>query len=562
MVSVPAHLAALARLYGVHTSYVDMHKRRKHASPEALEAVLHALGADKKNRRHNPVKIEWDGRRPIGYHYERDTLIISAPTRANFPFQSKQWGVFAPVYALHSQRHPNAGTLTEFESVMTWIEGLGGTIAATLPLLAAFLDKPFEPSPYVPVSRLFWNEFFVDVDEEPRHRGSGLVDYRSDMRRRRRVLEEDAKAFYANYSRVPNQDADLERYARFRAITEKHGVGWRQWPDESFDEEVYRYHIYAQWRAQQQLQTLSEKADRARQTLYLDLPLGIHGDGYDTWRYRDLFVDGLTVGAPPDPVFTTGQNWNFPPMHPQVMRERHYEYTIAYIRNHLRFAKMLRIDHVMGLHRLFCIPKGFPGSEGVYIKYPAEELYAILSVESHLHNAGIVGENLGIVPKEVTASMRRHNILEMYVAQYEVICGEKNRGLRPVPRNAVASVNTHDMAPFRAFFDGLDIDDRIDLGFLDPADARAERRSRALIRKTLIDTLRCGRKAEDVYQAILSVLEKSKARIVLVNLEDLWQETKPQNVPATTTQRPNWRRRMRHSTDSIRRRSSQFPRLR
>src|SRR5262249_55173307 len=156
-----------------------------------------------------------------------------------------------------------------------------------------------------------------------------------------------------------------------------------------------QYHLYAQWRIQSQLSSMADKASRNGQLLYLDLPLGLHPEGYDIWRYRDLFVREAAGGAPPDPVFTKGQNWCFPPMHPEVSRLTHYEYTIAYLRNHLQNTRLLRIDHVMGLHRLFWIPRGFTGDKGVYVRYPAHEMYAILSLESHRHKAGVVGENLG-----------------------------------------------------------------------------------------------------------------------------------------------------------------------
>src|SRR5262249_33491775 len=148
---------------------------------------------------------------------------------------------------------------------------------------------------------------------------------------------------------------------------------------------------------------------------------------------------------PPDPVFTSGQNWGFPPMHPEASRLRHYEYTIAYIRNHLSYARLLRIDHVMGLHRLFLIPQGFYGDKGDYIGYAADELYAILSLESHRNEAGIVGENLGTVPPEVNSSMKRHNIQQLYVVQYELEGPDCWRSLESVPRSTVASLNTHDM---------------------------------------------------------------------------------------------------------------------
>jgi 4-alpha-glucanotransferase len=252
-------------------------------------------------------------------------------------------------------------------------------------------------------------------------------------------------------------------------------------------------------------------------------------------------------------VFTTGQDWSLPPMHPERMREGRHAYTIAYIRNHLRFASLLRIDHVMGLHRFFWIPEGMPVAEGVYVEYPAEELYAIFSVESHRHRAGIVGENLGNVPPAVNSSMRRHNIQQMYIVQYALTGSEDGRALAKPPKNAVASLNTHDMPPFRAFLDGTDIPDKLSLGFVDSEGARAEKKQRAKMRKALAAFLKKKRAApEEILRGSYRFLGRSRAKVVLVNLEDLWQEVLPQNIPATSRERPNWRRRLRYSVERIR----------
>ena len=553
----PPKLLTLARLYGIQTFYRDPKGQRIGASTESLLAAIRALGGNTNNvddvdaalrdRRREladrvvePVVVAWDGtvppitvrsdsgrtrctltlesgesrdlkslrHLPLGYHRltieesgrTHGVLIISAPTKAHFPFDHKTWGVFAPIYALHSKRSPNAGDLSDFSRLIDLVTNHGGQVAATLPLLAAFLDKPFEPSPYSPASRLFWNEFYADVGASGKPRTAELVDYRKEMAFRRSVLEKEADAFF---SRQPTNDqfeafrknsSELDLYARFRAVTENRGRGWTQWPKHqqnaietaAYDERVARYHIYAQWKVHEQLQTVADRTRHAGELLYLDLPLGLHIDSYDIWRYRDQFALDASGGAPPDLVFTTGQNWSFPPMHPERMRMRHYDYTIAYIRNHLQFARMLRIDHVMGLHRLFWIPAGLTGDMGVYVEYPAEELYAILSLESHRYEAGIVGENLGIVPAEVTRSMRRHNIHQMFVVQYELAADNPKRAMRPIPRDCVASLNTHDVVPFHGFLNGDDIDDRLDLKFIDRRTAAQERRQRRRSRGTLL----------------------------------------------------------------------------
>lgn len=540
---------------------------------------------------HHRLALELKGRR-----YE--STVISAPTRgyAAPHGADRLWGVFLPLYALHSDRSWGGGDLSDFEELMDWAAGLGGKVAATLPFLASFLDEPFNPSPYAPVSRLFWNEFYVDVSRVPELAGcpaarsllaqdelqaqvedlrsSDLVDYRRQMALKRRVLEEMARCFFAGESGRQAALEDfvascpgVEDYARFRATCEREGVSWLAWPERlrdgalrpgDYDERVARYHLYAQFVAHEQLRQASDRADRNGQLMYLDLPLGVHPYGYDVWRYRDVFATDVSAGAPPDAVFTRGQDWGFPPLHPERLREQGYEYVVAYLRHHLRQAGILRVDHVMGLHRLFWIPKGLDAGEGVYVRYPSEELYAILSVESHRHRTLIVGENLGTVPSYVNPAMSRHCIHSMYVVHYE-LATNAGKSIRAVPRDSVASLNTHDMPPFAAFWTDLDIDERCRLGLLTDAAARKERKTRRgeknaltrfLQRKGLVP--RASGDAGPVCRAILRLLGASSARLLLVNLEDLWLETRPQNVPGTWREYPNWQRKARHSLEEFR----------
>lgn len=544
---------------------------------------------------------------PWGYHElafqlkrsHLETMIIGAPARAyGAPDRAadRVWGVFLPLYALHSRRSWGAGDFSDLEALMDWLNDLGGTVVATLPLLASFLDEPFDPSPYAPVSRLFWNEFYVDVTRVPElarcpaarsllasnevrsHieglRSTNLADYRGQMALKRRVLEELARYVFAEASerrvalrRFVDAHPAVEDYARFRAACERRRSPWPEWPEPlrngvlapgDYDGETERYHLYAQWVTQEQIQRLSDAAEGNGQLMYLDLPLGVHPHGYDVWRHRDVFAADVSGGAPPDAVFTKGQDWGFPPLHPEKLREQRYRYVIAYLRHHLQRARILRIDHVMGLHRLFWIPRGLDAGDGVYVRYPAQEFYAILTLESHRHKAWIVGENLGTVPSYVNPAMSRHNIHRMYVVHYE-LASHARRPLRAVSANSVASLNTHDMPPFAAFWKGLDIQDRLRLGLLNGTSARAERRSRQRQRKALVTSFeRKGRlsnappDARSMLRAVLAFLASSPARAVLVNLEDLWLETQPQNVPGTWNEHPNWQRKARHSLEAFR----------
>ncbi|MBV9464123.1 MAG: 4-alpha-glucanotransferase, partial [Verrucomicrobiae bacterium] len=290
---------------------------------------------------------------------------------------------------------------------------------------------------------------------------------------------------------------------------------------------------------------------------YLDLPVGVNHDGYDVWKEKNLYALDAAAGAPPDALFTSGQNWGFPPLHPAALRAQGYRHFIAYLRNHLRFAGVLRIDHLMMLHRLFWIPKGMEAKDGVYVKYRPEEYYAILALESQRARSLLIGENLGTVPPEVTPAMERHAIQQMYVVEYEA-ANPHLTGLRAPPANSVASLNTHDMFPIASFWEGHDVPYREKLGLIRGDDVARERGESERRRGVLTDFLRRDGwlKGEawgtrEILKALLAFLAASPARLVIVNLEDLWLELNPQNVPGTWREHPNWKRRLRLSLEQF-----------
>jgi 4-alpha-glucanotransferase len=233
------------------------------------------------------------------------------------------------------------------------------------------------------------------------------------------------------------------------------------------------------------------------------------------------------------------------------------------LQHHMKAAGLLRIDHVMGLHRLFWIPQGMEASKGAYVRYPDEEFYAILSLESHRHKAAIVGEDLGTVPPYVRPAMRRHGIYGMYVTYFEM-SDNQLRALQPVPSNALASINTHDMPPFTAFWQNLDIGYRRELGHQSDEGAQLELAAREKAKKALLSFLQSQKllkpgqdDPQAVLKAILSWLGQSRAPMVLINLEDLWLETKPQNIPGTGPEQPNWQHKARYSLEEF----SQMPQV-
>jgi 4-alpha-glucanotransferase len=464
-------------------------------------------------------------------------------------------------------------------------------------MLPTFIDDHvFEPSPYLPVSRLLWNEFFLDIsrvpelpncpsaqallesvtfqDEIKALRNSTLVDYQRQMALKRKALEELSCHFFTeesgrqeNLMQFIKANPTVEDYARFRATFEKQGISWRSWSqpiqegllqEGDYNENNRQYHLYVQWLAHQQMADVSEKARGRGLQLYLDLPVGVHPDGYDVWREREAFLPDTSAGAPPDTVFLKGQNWSFQPLHPERIREQGYHYLIACLRHHLQHACILRVDHVMGLHRLFCIPNGMESRHGVYLRYRAEELYAILALESQRHRAIIVGEDLGTVPSYVRPTMRRHDLYRMYVVHYE-LASDRHKSLPSVPFKSVVSLNTHDMPPFAAFWQGYDIEERRIIGLLNEASAREEKNRLRSMKKALTVFLRDRdwlRGAENgtaaVLKGCLSFLAASQSRMLLINLEDLWLETKPHNIPSTGEEEyPNWRRRAQYTFEQF-----------
>jgi len=640
----PVPLAELARRCGVQESYHDHFGTLRVASPEALSVVIDGLGAvDAPPPAIEPVNLVWDGagtlplrhagtgdyvltvsleaggvmshrgrladieakdgRRPLplpgplpfGYHEVELTVgvdtyagrVICAPSMAFQPTGERagqHWGVFLPVYAMRGAR--GAGTLADLRALIEWTEDRGGTLVGTLPLLSAYLDEPFEPSPYVPVSRLFWNELFLEPIASPewssemetkldaatiaRLVDAPLVDYAAQMRAVQPALQAMAERCFAGARRgaleaLVAAHPELESYARFRGVVAKHRTGWHGWPGGladrhltagDWDEAARRYHLYVQFSLHEQLRELSDEAKGRGLGLYLDLPVGVHGDGYDTWRHRDLFVKTVSVGAPPDQLFIGGQNWGMPALHPQRSRETGHAYFIAMIRNHLRYAGVLRIDHVMGLHRLFWVPNGMEATDGVYVRYPKDELYAILCLESQRAGALLVGEDLGTVPDEVRHAMQRRGVRGMHVMEF---------GLEPDWTDAVhdpktgtvASIGTHATPPFAAFIGGADIDDSAGRGWIDGATASSQRPDRRAVVHSLERNLRVDGTiphdagAEGLLRGSLVALGRSEAEAVLVNLEDLWLETKPQNVPGTCAPEPNWHRRSRFALDDL-----------
>ncbi len=576
-VATTQSLADRAEAAGVQTSYIDVDGNRVQTTDAALEGVLSALNASAYQPLPlTPVVVAWEGKLrsverhsvarsaapfrivteggdlvegeaigsgdvwtmrvdlPLGYHQlhlgNDSCLIIAAPQRAH-PVAKPLWGAFAPVYALRRDDDRGIGDLSHLRELIEWTSGHGGGLIATLPLLPMFLEADREPdeapSPYSPASVLFWNELFLDPSAFPFdgsltfHGGpSRTIDYDTAALQTRTLVDRligDVRidAWAAAHPRVTE-------YARFRAYGEQHGQAWRSWParlrdgnitDADVDPGRMRWHLAAQWAIDLQLRATAKASRDQNVLLGLDYPVGVHLDGYDIWANQDVFVDGVTVGAPPDTFFAGGQDWQLVPLHPEASRRSGHEYLREALRHQIALGGLLRIDHIMGLFRRWWIPAGGGATEGAYVAYPADELLAIICLESARAGSVIVGENLGTVPPGVNEALESHGILGMFIGQ-DHVDDKANLTTQP-PTQVMSMVNTHDMAPF--------------------VEAWGDRAS----------TL----EPHAAFDQVTSELLDGPSQIVVVSLEDLWLERERQNVPGSTT--GNWRQRIAPTISDI-----------
>lgn len=629
-------LHSLAEQMGVYTHYVDGLDRAVTVGPETLVRVCASLGAPitkpaeaaEALRAWNardaglvpPVLVAWDGTLPpvvipgsgpahaeirletgdvlpleiatgelrsgsplpFGYHCltveaagETATCnIISAPEWAwRRPGSHRSWGVGAQLAALRSARSRSLGDLRDLESTCRWAGERGAEVAMVLPLLPTFNSDPAEPSPYSPVSRLFWSELILDLGSShvPTEPPSTLDVIRADAEVRAALAGLPAPA-------PADLDEELVRYAQFRGAQARLGRNWRVWPaaagagalgSEHIDPEEERFHLVAQVLARRQLGELRRRLHDEGFRLGLDLAVGVHPDGYDTWSRQALFAAGMSVGAPPDAGFPSGQDWGFPPVLPEASRLEGHRYLARSIAHQTKLAGVLRVDHVMAWTRLFWVPHGLEVSEGTYVAYPDDELFAILTLESVRHECEVAGENLGTVPPQIDEALPRHRIWGMFLAQFEAWRATAPDGIElaqefgppsePLPLPGpptgadIALFGTHDTPTFAGWLAGVDIDERVRCGLLTEGAAPVERLRREASIRWLAAELDCTPDDSEEFLAVmLEWLGRSDSPLVIPWLENLWLEPEGVNLPGTSSaQRPNWQRPMSRLLDDV-----------
>ena len=610
-------LRSLARAMGVHTRYINGLRQPVTVAPETLVRVCAALGAPVERpadapdalRAHRettgarlvpPVLVAWDGalavpistNRPVearvelenggnvalersdsglrmpeplptGYHRltvetagrSETGTVIAAPVQAwRRPGDHRSWGVGTHLAALRSARSRSLGDLRDLETLCRWIGERGGDLVTVLPLVPTFNTPPPEPSPYSPVSRLFWSELILDLGQA--HRAVPAPDALDVTRG-----DAELRAALAGHPAPPASELDEEliRYARFRGAQARLGRNWRDWPEaaragtvapDQVDAGEEQFHRVAQVLVRRQLRDLRQRLDGDGFRLGLDLAVGVHPDGYDPWSRQALFAEGMSVGAPPDQGFPSGQDWGFSPVLPGASRSEGHRYLAGSIAHQAGLAGVLRVDHIMAWTRLYWIPHGFGLHDGTYVSYPAEELFAVLSLESNRRRCEVVGENLGTVPREIYQALPRHRIWGMYLAMFQASDGPE---VTPPTAADMALIGSHDTPTFVGWLKGNDVVDRVHHGLLAEENVAAvvEERQRAVgwLAAQLDST------AEDpraFLAALLEWLGRSDSPLVVPWLEDLWLEEESVNLPGTPSYtRPNWQRPMRRLLEEI-----------
>ncbi len=535
-----------------------------------------------------------------------EAALIVAPPQCFFPSERKYWGVAAQLYAVRSERDWGMGDFGDLSRLSAWVAGQGASFVGVNPLHALFLDTPEDASPYSPSSRLFLNPLYLDVTSVPDFaecgaardmlrgpgvagalrtvRGAELVDYTLVSRTKLSVLEALYKHFRKNHLPFGDTRAKsfrdycaragraLDDFAVFQALSEMLGThDWRRWPDAFRDprgedtarfaaaqDERLSFFRYLQWQSDAQLGAAARigREKGLALGLYKDLAVSVGAASADHWANRTAFLSDLRIGAPPDPFNEKGQEWGVVPLNPFALKAQAYAHFRALLAANMRHAGVLRVDHVMGWQRLFVIPEGSPATEGVYLRYPLEDFLAIAALESRRNECALVGEDLGTVPEGFRERMASANVLSCRVFYFEQD-GGRFRDPGEFPRQATVSVATHDLATLRGYWTADDIAIKARLGIFRSVDEETRaREDRARDKRLLLEALaRAGLlpegidRAADVAwsQAISDALHVYLARtpsvLLALQLDDILGEQVQVNLPGTSSEYPNWRRR-------------------
>jgi 4-alpha-glucanotransferase len=579
----------------------ESYRRWRMALPPDLPHGYHRLSMTVRGRSHARGSLQ----------------LISTPARCHRPRRNERfWGLTAQLYGVRSDRNWGMGDFIDLANLTEQAAAMGGSAVGVNPLHALFPADANHISPYSPSSRFFLNVFYLDpeampdlaesseaqamladpgfVSELEKARGAELVDYPAVWRLKLRVLELLFASFQTRHLAVSSERARafrafraemgqaLEHHAIFDALHE-HALrttgtwSWHNWPEPlrhpgspkvaAFAREHrdrVDFFAYLQWQADAQLGQAQARACAAGMPLglYNDIAVGVSPASATAWANPGVCLSGVSVGAPPDFFNLHGQNWGLAPLSPVGLREGAYGVFAATLRHNMRHAGAVRIDHVMGLKRLFWIPEGGTPARGAYVRYPFADLVRIIALESERHHCLVIGEDLGTVPRGFRPAMRRAGLMSCRVLYFERARGGAFVAPEAYPREALVSVSTHDLPTLRGFWTARDVKWRARLGrFPDEdafKDAQAERdRDRVMLLHALRDAglLPAGIDPEqppddELVLAVHRYLAATPGHLLMVQLEDALGEEEQPNLPGTD-EHPNWRRKLARSLEEF-----------
>lgn len=480
---------------------------------------------------------------PFGYHRislpdrhgrgRSDAPLIVSPGTCYLPDDLSTWGWGVQLYSVHSESSWGIGDLGDLGKVARWARGTGAGMLLLNPLHAA---APEQASPYYPSSRCFRNPLYIDVeavaadmgatiDVEPGRslNATDVIDRVAVHETKMHALEE----LWGQWKGSPEFDrfcADagdsLVRFAQFAAKAEAREVSGGN---------RVRFHMWLQWILRKQLANMETEIDVVH-----DLAIGADPAGADAWVWQEAFAQGVTIGAPPDEFATEGQNWGMPPFDPWKLREEGYEPFIETVRAGLSSGAGIRVDHVMGLFRLWWIPEGASAADGAYVRYPAQDLLNILALESQRARAYVVGEDLGTVEDKVRDEMAERNMMSYRVMWFE------SDPPTEFPELALAAATNHDLPTIAGIWTGADLQDQKEIGLEGDEDAET------LLRERLRNHTDVGDDAdvEEVIVRAYTALGEAPSRIKVATLEDAFEVERRPNQPGTMDERPNWSMRL------------------
>lgn len=501
---------------------------------------------------------------PLGYHEltqtggTSSTKLIVTPGLCHLPPGLRTWGWSAQVYATRSATSWGIGDLNDLRRLGKWAQSIGAGMLLINPLNAALPLLPQEASPYSPSSRRFRNPLYLRIEEVP-----GIERVQAELRplaadahalnderriNRDRVFQLKLNALQKLWA-VFREDADfdqfqrdqgapLDQFAVFDVLVEEYGVDWRRWPlsyrhSDGSDVQRFaqdhanrvRFHKWLQWLLDCQLKRAAEPV-----ALMQDLPIGFSPNGADAWAWQDLVARDCSIGAPPDLLNKEGQNWGLPPFIPHRLQQAAYEPFIQTIRAAMRHTGGLRIDHVMGLFRLWWVPSGKTPTHGAYVRYRADDLLGIIALESQRAGAVVVGEDLGTVEEGVREKMAAYDMLSYRLLWFEETVPAE------YPEKALAAITTHDLPTLAGIWTGQDFELQHRSG-LNPDKAQSEELRQKIVHASGVVP------HADVETAAIQTFEQLAAApsvIVMATMEAACLASERPNMPGAEGKYPNW----------------------